>query len=103
MSFAFETGGGQRPKPLDEEVSADQADASDLDVLALDEALRRLDEQDPRKARIVMLRYFAGLTIEEVAEIVGTATATVKRDWSFAKAWLYDAMEPLAGDMNGRN
>lgn len=59
------------------------------DVLALDEALDRLEKLDPRKSEIVHLRYFAGLTIEETAEALGVSPATVKNDWKFAKAWLY--------------
>ena len=64
----------------------------DVDVLALDEALTRLAAADAEKARIVELRYFAGLSVPEVAEVTGTSTATVKRQWAIAKAWLYRAM-----------
>jgi RNA polymerase sigma factor (TIGR02999 family) len=60
----------------------------EIDVLALDEALQRLAEFDPQQARIVELRYFGGLTIEETAEIVGISAATVVREWRIAKAWL---------------
>jgi RNA polymerase sigma factor (TIGR02999 family) len=59
------------------------------DVLALDEALNLLQESDPEKVRIVELRYFAGLSVPEVAEITGISQATVKRQWAVAKAWLY--------------
>jgi RNA polymerase sigma factor (sigma-70 family) len=58
------------------------------DLLALDEALRRLAAVDPRASRIVELRYFVGLTTEEVAEVIGASEKTVKRDWSTSKAWL---------------
>lgn len=58
------------------------------ELLALDGAIRRLSKIDQRKARVVEMRYFAGLTIEEVANVLETSTATVKRDWLFAKAWL---------------
>jgi RNA polymerase sigma factor (TIGR02999 family) len=58
------------------------------DVLALDEALHRLAERDRRKARIVELHFFAGLSVAETAEIVGCSKATVSRDWRFAKAWI---------------
>ena len=61
----------------------------DIDVLALDEALNRLSAIDPEKARIVELRYFAGLSVPEVAEITGASPATVKRYWAITKAWLY--------------
>jgi RNA polymerase sigma factor (TIGR02999 family) len=59
-----------------------------VDVLALHESLERLAEFDPQQARIVELRYFAGLTIDEAAEVVGVSEATVARDWTVAKAWL---------------
>ncbi len=61
----------------------------DLDVVALDEALNRLAEIDEQQSRVVELRYFSGLTVEETAEVMGISKATVKRDWSVAKAWLY--------------
>jgi RNA polymerase sigma factor (TIGR02999 family) len=60
----------------------------DVNLLALDEALRRLEVLDPQKSRIVELRYFGGLTIEETAEALRISPATVKRDWSMARAWL---------------
>ena len=60
----------------------------EIDVLALHESLERLAAFDPRQERIVELRYFGGLTIEEVAEVVGISEATVVRDWTIAKAWL---------------
>ena len=58
------------------------------EVLAIDEALKRLSELDPRKSQIVELRYFGGLRIEEVAQAVAVSTGTVKREWAFARAWL---------------
>ena len=61
----------------------------DVDVLALDEALDRLAAFDPQQARIVELRYFGGLTIEEAAEVLNISAATVVRDWTIAKAWLH--------------
>lgn len=66
-----------------------------LDVLALDEALDRLAALDPQQARIVELRYFGGLTIEEIAEELAISPATVKRHWTLARAWLKRA---LAGE-----
>lgn len=60
----------------------------DIDLLALDEALTRLAALDPDQARLVELRYFGGLTIEETAEAMGGSAATVKRDWAMARAWL---------------
>ena len=68
----------------------------DIDVLALDEALRRLAELDAELARIVELRYFGGLTVEETAEAVGVSPATVKRQWAMARAWLKRALEGAA-------
>lgn len=66
-----------------------QINEPDEDVLALDEALEKLEQFDARKNRVVMLRYFAGLTVEEVSQVLGVSYATVKNDWQFAKAWLY--------------
>ena len=66
------------------------------DVLALDEAVRQLQEEDPRLAEIVMLRYYTGLSIEETAEVIGASLSTVKRDWRFARAWL---AQRLGGDV----
>ena len=64
------------------------------DLLALDEALTRLAERDPAKAEIVKLRYFAGMTVPEVAVCLGLSVATVERHWVFARTWLYS-------DLNG--
>ncbi|MGH9836489.1 MAG: sigma-70 family RNA polymerase sigma factor [Blastocatellia bacterium] len=60
----------------------------DLDLIALDEALKNLERIDPPQSRVVELRYFSGLTIEEIAEVMGVSPATVKREWSTARAWL---------------
>jgi RNA polymerase sigma-70 factor (ECF subfamily) len=60
-----------------------------LDCLALHEALERLAKLDERKARVVELRFFGGLEVEEIAEVLAVSPATVKRDWPLAKAWLY--------------
>lgn len=64
------------------------AEEQDVNLLALDDALRRLEELDPQKTRIVELRYFGGMTIEETAEVLKLSPATIKRDWSMARAWL---------------
>lgn len=64
-----------------------------IDILALHESLDRLFKLDPLLARIVELRFFGGLTVEEAAEILGSSPATVKRNWSMAKAWLRHEME----------
>lgn len=63
--------------------------ARDVDVVALDEALTELARIDPQQARIVELRYFTGVSIEETAATLGVSPATVKRDWTVARAWLY--------------
>lgn len=60
----------------------------DVDLLGLDEALTRLAEFDERKARVVELRFFAGMSIPRAAEVLGIGTATVERDWNLARAWL---------------
>lgn len=67
--------------------------ASDIDVEALHDVLEKLAEVSPDHARLVEMRYFAGLTIEEIAEAQGISTATVKRNWRAARAWLQDALE----------
>jgi RNA polymerase sigma factor (sigma-70 family) len=64
-----------------------------VDVLALDEALSRLDALDPDLAKVVELRYFGGLTVEEVAEVMSSSPATVKRQWALARAWLKRALD----------
>lgn len=61
----------------------------DVDVLAVDEALRALARIDPRQSRVVELRFFAGLSLEEISEAMGIAPATVQRDWTAARAWLH--------------
>jgi RNA polymerase sigma factor (TIGR02999 family) len=63
-----------------------------IEILALDEALESLSKVDTRKGRLVELRYFGGLGIEESAEILGISPETVKRDWKMAKAWLFGAL-----------
>lgn len=64
-----------------------------LDLLVLDDALERLGEIELRAVRVVELRYFAGLSLEEVAKVLGVSLATVKRDWTFARAYLRDALD----------
>jgi RNA polymerase sigma factor (sigma-70 family) len=60
----------------------------EIDVTAVNESLRQLETLDPRQAQIVELRFFGGLTIEEIAELLQVSPATVKREWSVAKLWL---------------
>jgi len=74
-------------------VPADQDRHKDIDVLALDEALGRLAELDDELARIVELRYFGGLTVEETAEVIGVSPATIKRQWTIARVWLKRSLE----------
>lgn len=64
----------------------------DLDVLALNEALENFAAVDPRKARVVELKFFGGLKTEEIAEVLQISAATVERDWTFARAWLFDEL-----------
>src|SRR5215831_9680280 len=87
-------GGGKKRVELgdldDIEIVAERGQADDL--LALDQALTQLAAADPRRAELVRLRYFAGLTLEQAAELLGISRATADRHWAFARAWLYDAM-----------
>ncbi len=69
------------------------ADEPDEDVVALDEALSRLETLDPRAGRVVELRYFTGLSEREAAEALGISLSTLKRDWTFARAWLHDQLQ----------
>jgi len=80
-------GGGAQKLTLDEAIATPQE--RDLDLVALDDALTALTEIDPQQSRIIELRFFGGLTIEETAEVLSISPATVKRDWNMAKAWLY--------------
>lgn len=66
----------------------------DIDLIALDDALTSLAAIDPRGARVVELRFFSGLTVEETAEVLATSPGTVKRDWNSARAWLFREMRP---------
>lgn len=80
---------------LDVESLEDVAVGSVVDVVAVDEALKRLAELDPDQARVVELRFFGGLTVEETAEVIGSSPRTVKREWRSARAWLH---KELAGE-----
>lgn len=79
-------GGGQQKFTLDQAPSV--SDGESAEVISLHEALERFSEIDSRKSQVVELRYFGGLTIEETANALGISTATVKRDWEVARAWL---------------
>jgi RNA polymerase sigma factor (TIGR02999 family) len=84
---AAKRGGAAYKLTLDEAVAV--SEEPDVDLLALDEALTRLAALDARQARIVELRFFGGLTVEETAEVLNVSPATVKREWNVAKAWLH--------------
>jgi RNA polymerase sigma factor (TIGR02999 family) len=71
----------------------DESNVPIEDLLALDEAIRQLQQQDTRMAEIVQLRFFAGFSIEEVAQALDTSERTVKREWAVARAWLYQALD----------
>ena len=88
------------------DLDADQIETPALrhDLLALDEALEEFAERDPAKCELVKLRFFAGLTIEQAAEVLGISTSTADRHWSFARAWLYRRIsgsesDSFAGDV----
>ena len=83
-------GGGEQTMALDPVFAGPPA--SRVDILALNEALERLSQMDPRKGRVVELRYFGGLTTTETAEALGISEETAKRDWRMAKAWLLQAL-----------
>lgn len=93
---AAKRGGAPDRVTLDESLLSTQP--HNVDVLALDEALNRLAALDPEQARIVELRYFGGLTVEETAEVVGISSATVKRQWAMARAWLKRAVDAAPDD-----
>lgn len=80
-------GGAQHKVTLDDALSLTAPQSEEL--LAVDEALSRLSQFDPRRGRVVELRYFGGLDEAEIAEVLGVSSRTVKRDWTIAKAWLF--------------
>ena len=100
---ADKRGGGAEKITLDESVMQAQGQrdgAAGVDVLELDAALEKLAALDPQQAKIVELRYFGGLTVEEVAESLEISPATVKRHWTVARAWLH---KELTGDSSRRS
>lgn len=84
---ASKRGSGVCMLTLDDAVALSQR--KEMDVIAIDDALHALAEVDPRQSRVVELRFFAGLSLEETSEAMGIATATVQRDWTAARAWLH--------------
>lgn len=89
---AQKRGGDETRVPLDEAIAS--VAGGSVDLLDLDDALNRLAALDPRQARIVDLRYFGGLSIEDTAEVMSLSPATVKREWQMARAWLHRALRP---------
>ncbi|MBV9331961.1 MAG: sigma-70 family RNA polymerase sigma factor [Alphaproteobacteria bacterium] len=85
-------GGGAEHSEVDEEIVG--ADPELTDIIAVNEALTQLEAMDPRKAKVVALRYFAGLSVEETAGALNVSQATVKNEWMFARAWLFRALGP---------
>jgi RNA polymerase sigma-70 factor (ECF subfamily) len=89
-------GGGCRPVPLDDNLAF--TPERSLELVTVDIALERLARIDPRQSKIVELRFFGGLTVEETAEVLGISPKTVKRDWSIAKAWLHRELKAIDAD-----
>jgi RNA polymerase sigma-70 factor, ECF subfamily len=88
-------GGGEPRLSLDEVAEVSRVQAGE--IVALNDALSLLESLFPRASRVVELRFFAGLTESEAAEVLGISLATLKRDWVFAKVWLYDQLAPPDG------
>lgn len=89
--------GGEVAVPLDE-LAAPDPPLAPPDILALDAALGDLERLDPEQARLVELRFFGGMTVEQTAEVLGVSPATVKREWAVAKGWLHRALTGGARD-----
>ena len=89
---AAKRGAGATRVALDPSIDTPHSHNQDLDLLALDEALRRLAKLDGQQSQIIELRYFAGLSIEDTSEFLGISPATVKRSWASARAWLVREM-----------
>jgi RNA polymerase sigma factor (TIGR02999 family) len=88
---ASKRGGNVYKVSLDE--AEGQPQATDLDIVALDDALKNLAEMDPQQSKVVELKFFAGLSIEDTAEVLDISPSTVKRDWVTARAWLYRELD----------
>ncbi|HTP70029.1 MAG TPA: sigma-70 family RNA polymerase sigma factor [Dongiaceae bacterium] len=93
-------GGRQVRLPLDKVFVLAPGHCDEL--LALDESLERLEKLDARQSRVVELRFFGGLTVEEAAKVLDVSPKTVKREWSMAKAWLYGEMKSRHGENAGK-
>jgi len=90
-------GAGEKPVPLDEALVF--APEQSLELVRVDQSLERLAQIDPRQSKIVELRFFGGLTVEQTAEVLGISPKTVKRDWSVAKAWLHGDLKTNHDDV----
>jgi RNA polymerase sigma factor (TIGR02999 family) len=88
---AAKRGGGARPLTLDTQFAL--APRPEIDLVALDDALTKLASMDPQQGRLVELRFFGGLSIEETATVMGISPATAKREWATARAWLQRALK----------
>src|ERR1051326_6435452 len=97
---ALKRGSGNK---VELETASGASPPEQLDLVILDEVLRKLADIDPRQARIVELRFFGGLTEEEIAREVGVSVATVKREWRIARATLYDEMSRSLPEKKGRH
>jgi RNA polymerase sigma-70 factor, ECF subfamily len=84
--------GGQNRQPISLSVAVNSYEKPDVDILALNEALEELAQLDERKSRVVELKFFGGLKTGEIAEVLQISVATVEREWSFARAWLFDSL-----------
>ncbi len=92
---------GARLERIDLPELAEPARDEPIDLLALDEALTKLQALHPQKAQVVQLRFFAGCSLQETAELLGIARATAQRHWAFARAWLFGQLHPDAGTASG--
>jgi RNA polymerase sigma factor (TIGR02999 family) len=84
---------GGRPERVSLSLVESPSGGADVDLIDLEDALDRLGHLDERKSKVVELKFYGGLTIDEIAEVLGISAATVEREWAFARAWLYDAIE----------
>src|SRR5690606_10166993 len=98
---AAKRGGGQQALALDESSGATETPLDDL--IALGDALARLEQLDPRQARVVECRFFGGLSLDETAEALAISPATVSRDWTFARAWLHRELAAGNADATGHS
>jgi RNA polymerase sigma factor (TIGR02999 family) len=102
---ASKRGGVAKPASLEDgfDIAAPSIGLERIDALALDRALQQLETLDPTQGRVVELRYFGGLTIEETATVLGLSTGSIKREWVTAKAWLFRELEQGRTHAEGRN